>query len=431
MRDHFRPATANLLPIHVLSAEPMPVSVSGVVRLKESVDHNTRKFPCRTFYKPICRCEQSAPQPPHWPQGQSPDRSEGSPIPSQGVFRLFANCVPVKGARRSTLCDLQNGCYCLIPNALFYMLTECSGLTIDQIKAHFDTHNNAARVVDEYYRFLVDNEFGFFCDEPERFPPIDFTFLRPEQITNAILDVRNCSDHPYEDILDQLAALGCRALQVRFFDEMPLAQIEKILQTTERHTLRHLEILIQYTPEMTDEGLLLILSQHPAISKINVHAAPARRDLESTSRIVRVSFWPSHCNSSDHCGFVQPAYFALNLDHFSEAQGHNTCLNRKISIDATGEIKNCPALIKSFGNVRGTRLADVATMQPFKDVWTIKKDEIEVCRACEFRYMCTDCRALLTDPSNILSKPAKCEYDPFTGTWSGVRAGCGEPVKCT
>lgn len=431
MRDHFRPAAANLLPIHVLHAELMPTGVSGVVRLKESLDHNTRKFPCRTFYKPISRCEESARQPPHWPKGPCAAQSEASPVPSAGVFRLFANCVPVKGARRSTLCDLQNGCYCFIPNALFYMLTECSGLTIDRIKAHFDTHDNSAGIVDEYFRFLVDNEFGFFCDEPERFPPIDFTFLRPEQITNAVLDIRNCSDHPYEDIIDQLVALGCRALQVRFFDEMPLAQIEKILHTTERHTLRHLDILIQYTPEMTDDALLLIVAEHPAISQISVHAAPARRELESPQKIVRVCFWPSRCDSSDHCGFVQPAYFALNLEHFSEAQHHNTCLNLKIAIDANGEIKNCPALSKSFGNVRSTRLADVVALRPFRNLWEIKKDAIEVCRECEFRYMCTDCRALLTDPSNILSKPAKCGYDPLTGTWSEVTPGNGERMKCT
>jgi hypothetical protein len=41
-----------------------------------------------------------------------------------------------------------------------------------------------------------------------------------------------------------------------------------------------------------------------------------------------------------------------------------------------------------------------------------------VCKDCEFRYICTDCRAYLEDPYNEYSKPLKCGYDPYTGEWS-------------
>ena len=37
---------------------------------------------------------------------------------------------------------------------------------------------------------------------------------------------------------------------------------------------------------------------------------------------------------------------------------------------------------------------------------------------CEFRYICTDCRAYVEDPEDILSKPLKCGYNPYTGEWS-------------
>jgi hypothetical protein len=53
----------------------------------------------------------------------------------------------------------------------------------------------------------------------------------------------------------------------------------------------------------------------------------------------------------------------------------------------------------------------------FRSAWHIKKDMIKKCRDCEFRYACTDCRAYLEDPQDILSKPLKCGYDPYTGTW--------------
>ncbi len=54
----------------------------------------------------------------------------------------------------------------------------------------------------------------------------------------------------------------------------------------------------------------------------------------------------------------------------------------------------------------------------FKKYWDINKDKIYVCKDCEFRYICTDCRAYVEDPEDILSKPLKCGYNPYTGEWS-------------
>lgn len=36
---------------------------------------------------------------------------------------------------------------------------------------------------------------------------------------------------------------------------------------------------------------------------------------------------------------------------------------------------------------------------------------------CEFRYICTDCRAFLVDPRDSRSKPLKCGYNPESGLW--------------
>ena len=74
-------------------------------------------------------------------------------------------------------------------------------------------------------------------------------------------------------------------------------------------------------------------------------------------------------------------------------------------------------MTKNYGNIRDTTLREAIEKQGFKDVWYIHKDQIEVCKDCEFRHICTDCRANIQDPNNIYSKPAKCSYDPYTATW--------------
>ncbi len=71
----------------------------------------------------------------------------------------------------------------------------------------------------------------------------------------------------------------------------------------------------------------------------------------------------------------------------------------------------------SFGNVTTTTLSDALYTEGFRDKWNIRKDQIEVCRDCELRYVCTDCRAYLSDTSNMFSKPFKCSYNPYTAEW--------------
>jgi SPASM domain peptide maturase of grasp-with-spasm system len=121
--------------------------------------------------------------------------------------------------------------------------------------------------------------------------------------------------------------------------------------------------------------------------------------------------------NNHYCGAISQYNFSSTLETFTESQKHNTCLNRKISIDVNGKIKNCPSMTKSYGNIKDTTLAEALEKPGFKDMWYIHKDQIEVCKDCEFRHICTDCRAFIKDPNNIYSKPAKCSYDPYTATW--------------
>jgi SPASM domain peptide maturase of grasp-with-spasm system len=102
---------------------------------------------------------------------------------------------------------------------------------------------------------------------------------------------------------------------------------------------------------------------------------------------------------------------------FTEALQFNTCLNRKISIDVAGDIRNCPSTPISYGNSQTMTLNQAVGKESFKKLWAINKDRVDVCKDCEFRYMCIDCRAHLSDPSNVFSKPAKCRYDPYNAMW--------------
>ncbi|WP_106917244.1 grasp-with-spasm system SPASM domain peptide maturase [Chryseobacterium aurantiacum] len=122
------------------------------------------------------------------------------------------------------------------------------------------------------------------------------------------------------------------------------------------------------------------------------------------------------------CGKVDMKYFNTNLPKVLEAINHNSCLHKKIGIDREGHIKNCPLMQESFGNIRNISLEEIVLQPNFKRYWSLTKDHIEVCKDCEFRYLCTDCRAY-TESSHYtsdgldVSKPLKCGYNPYTNEW--------------
>jgi len=77
---------------------------------------------------------------------------------------------------------------------------------------------------------------------------------------------------------------------------------------------------------------------------------------------------------------------------------------------------------ESFGNITETTLEKAINNLNFKKYWNITKDQIEICKDCEFRYICTDYRAY-TERTHFekdidLSKPLKCGYDPYTNKWT-------------
>jgi SPASM domain peptide maturase of grasp-with-spasm system len=313
------------------------------------------------------------------------------------------------------ICDLGRQLLRFIPNGLFEILTEHGGRSVAEIKALYD--GQCDREIDEYFDFLLREELGFWCDEPAAFPPIALDSEWPQRITNAILDVDRSSTHDYPAILAQLDDLGCEALQVRCYDPLDRGLLDRLLAGAVRGRLRSIDLLLAYEPALTDEALTGLCRHHPRLSRICVHSAPEDRACTSAPQGVEIDYRREVVGSPACCGCVHPSYFAPNLETFLEAQRHNTCLNRKVAVDARGEIRNCPSLGVSYGNVRDVSLHSAVARRDFREMWEINKDQIEVCKDCEFRYICIDCRAYLSRQEDRYSKPAKCGYDPYTARW--------------
>ncbi len=333
------------------------------------------------------------------------------------TFKLYGCCLPVKGARRSLLCDLQKQRRRFIPNSLYEILTEHKDKDIDAVKAHYDHQYDD--VIEEYFEHLLAEDWGFLCDDdPALFPEVDLRWENPSLIANAIIDADAESDHPYESIFAQLDDLGCHAVQLRFFFPVPEAVLRRPLDLTARGGLSAIYLVLGHHPDIGGKSAYeALLGEYPRVLQALVHSAPEELTGDPFDKGDKAVLAPNPIDSADCCGVVDEVYFSVNLEMAAESLKYNSCLNRKISVDPRGAIKNCPSLPETFGRVQDSSLHSALAHKGFKDLWEINKDQIEVCKDCEFRYVCTDCRAFITDPDNRFSKPSKCAYDPYTAEW--------------
>lgn len=119
--------------------------------------------------------------------------------------------------------------------------------------------------------------------------------------------------------------------------------------------------------------------------------------------------------------FRKASFSKCTLEIFRRVKyGHN-CFSKEICITASGDVFPCiMERSVSFGNVFNHSLNQILESQIAKRIRNLVKDNIEVCRDCEYRYCCFDCRPKAKGASsndNFYAKPTECLYNPYSGKW--------------
>ncbi|MFA6152462.1 MAG: grasp-with-spasm system SPASM domain peptide maturase [Chitinophagaceae bacterium] len=328
--------------------------------------------------------------------------------------KLFSCCVLTKGTQRSLICDLQRNKFHFIPNSLYELLDSPEidfQILIDQQEDEINK-----MILKEYESFLLDNELLFTDDNLDLFPPLSLKWESPFTIQNAIIEIGK--DCVYlKDLLNQLECLGLQQLELRFH-ESDIDLLRDSVSIFRNTNVNGLILFFNNSCNILKEDLEFLLKRESRIERIFLYNNQRwEQNFSCAETEGSVIYLDKTEISALHCGIISSEYFVVNIPVFTESQQHNTCLNRKISIDAEGNIKNCPSMAKSYGNIKGTKLIDVVNNSDFQKVWHIKKDEITKCKDCEFRHICTDCRAYVENPEDQFSAPLKCGYNPYTCEW--------------
>jgi len=121
--------------------------------------------------------------------------------------------------------------------------------------------------------------------------------------------------------------------------------------------------------------------------------------------------------------FGRPYFAKINKNIFwRNKTGHN-CFMEQMCIGSDGSVYPCLAEREiSYGNImtESKSFREIFLSKTAKKIRGLSKDNIEICKDCEYRYCCFDCRVRAWDflKNNFHSKPWWCSYNPYKGTWN-------------
>lgn len=313
------------------------------------------------------------------------------------IRKLASNCFFVNGYKMNLLYDAQNKAWYHIKEQKQELLST----NFDESKKEY---LKAQGIILEYPDFLKDS-----------FPPVSLEYLSPQLCESVIIDWNTKSSFNLIDALKRLDFLNLVSAQIRFFEKPNLNLVFELINCLDDLTIESLEIIIPY-----DIDLLISFEENHFLEKASkvfrvfMHSVQ-KTELFRKSKISKIYYSSDEIVNDSYCGQISPYNFSRNPKHFYKSHNYNSCLYKKIGVDVNGHIKNCPSLPQKIAHINDLNFEiDLDLFRTDK----VKKDDIEVCKDCEFRYICTDCRAFTDSKDRINARPSKCNYNPYISKWS-------------
>ncbi len=329
-------------------------------------------------------------------------------------FKLFANCIIVKGASLATICDLHRGKVYSIPLPLAEFLEETKNSdTLEDIDSFSKEDKDT---IQEYIEYLEKIELGFWTDESERFPDLNLQWKSPEHINNVIIEMEQLGYDDLNKITIALTNLLCKFVELRFYKTVDLDKLAFFAENCSESVIRSITVFLPFTHKLNVEEVERLTIKYPRIVLFIIHSTKEKITMLDTNN-PKIQIISRVIDNRNHCGIIDPKLFTIKIPVFTESLKFNSCLNKKLSIDINGNIKNCPSMPQSFGNIKNNDIEKIVHSKEFQRTWKIHKDLVDTCKDCEYRRVCTDCRAYIENSEDEYSKPLKCGYNPYTNEW--------------
>lgn len=323
------------------------------------------------------------------------------------MIKLYPNCIPVEGYFNIVVYDLDRQNYESFPKTIFFKKNQRQFEFNNITKEGVDSLNNKGfLILDEK---LIKNQDIHGVE--------NYVWLSPSLINNAIirLSIQNglIIKENFIKLIDTLSDMLCKHIFMWVESYISVEDLRGIIDKIETASTSSLQLVLPYHDEYFTDAFGEIVMVQEKISYVIVESSPFEKNIED-----KIFFKKRKLHL---CSERTQRQFRVNLNLFSESQKHHTYFNRKLYIGLSGEIKNAPECEEEFGYIQEHEvgLKQIVEKHTFQKYWHVHKDLCDVCKDCEYKYMCVDNRLPYQREDSSWCHEEECNYNPYIGKWKG------------
>jgi len=377
-------------------------------------------------------------------------------------FRLNPECYFIRGRRCGVILDLIDEIMYLLNPEETEIVTSSENNCPITCNEEIFSELKRLRLGNFYYNkvYIQKLRIGSLSEEMEK--------GSPPQLNRAFLEInnscnRNCWFCGYNGISRSLGCMGCNkwkedgeALTIRrwmqLIDELNCLECRDVIITGGDLTLtwdRTAEILDYAKGKFANIYVILheqslsenIINNFANKTKMIIQTENVnnRSDIYSTLLTVTPKKWEYIQDELYEHTLID---FVINNEHslkdslpimskekilpidiykLSNNVEYHPCLGHTLAISYTGNVIPCPMMRDHcLGNIVDKGLYTIFRdgMNYIEKFWKLNLNKIETCTECEFRYVCSDCRALEERLTGNINGKLICSYNPEEGKWA-------------
>jgi SPASM domain peptide maturase of grasp-with-spasm system len=298
----------------------------------------------------------------------------------------------------------------LTPNEI---INQTKGKTINDLLKLYERKYHKSIL--QHFKQLEKEDLGFYTDDPSQFPDLDLYWDHPSIISNAIIDWTTLKPKKLNEFIEEL---GCEAVQLIVPSDIKKA--EAVLKRFDERRVKSIELVTDFISPAHSKKFIAMAEKYLRVFFIYFYGSPEYKEVEGKHN-VRIIYLDTRVKAAEAFKTKPDRWpFVINIPFFTEAQKHHTYFNRKIYIAANGDIKNAPECEEIIGNINThsiKELIEAIQKEANQKYWYVSKDKCDVCKYCEFRYMCMDNRIPYQRKNGEWYHKDECNYNPYIGKW--------------
>jgi len=238
----------------------------------------------------------------------------------------------------------------------------------------------------------------------------------------------------WKELIDELSDLECQSL---FFTGGDLTCVwDKTLELVNHASNSFQKIFICLNNNKINDNILgdirskavpiiqtdSVFDENSENVYLSIVDVDRKQEPPKNSKNIIIDYISKNFNSPQTRNVLHPAKKILKTDifRFSHNKKVHPCIGNNIVVTWNGEILPCP-MLRSFsvGNIKNSPLYSVFAKKDtlLEKYWSLRLDSLSNCGKCEFRFACTECRAVEYSITGDITKNELCSYDPTEGTW--------------